>query len=342
MSYEIIGSLVTAYLVSFFSIKGYITRAKKNKILVQPIRDCGPQSHIKEKSNTPTMGGIFIVLGTLASISIFSNIANSYIKLISITFIAFAAIGLIDDIMKVVYKNPKGLRGSIKLIAQFAIIGFAYLQLGEINPIHNYNAVFFAIGDGYFLEIASWLFVLFISFVIIGTANGTNLTDGLDGLVSMPVIFSLLALIILIFNASDQNLAHISKIPYIESSQEIIIFCTSLIGSLAAFLTFNLKPAKIFMGDVGSLAIGAVLGLIAVILKQEFIFFFIVLLFAIESISVILQVGFYKAKQKRLFLMAPLHHHFEKIGWNENKIVITFWIFSFLCCCLSMLIFFYL
>lgn len=342
MAFSIIGSLIISYLVSFFSIKGYINKVKKNNSLIQPIRGCGPESHIKEKSNTPTMGGIFIIFGTMVSIALFSNIQNSYIKLISIIFISFALIGFIDDVMKVVYKNPQGLKGSIKIIAQFIIIGLAYIQLGKINPIHNYNAVFFAIGDGFFLEIASWLFILFISFVIIGTANGTNLTDGLDGLVSLPVIFSLITLIILINFASDQNLAFNSKVPYIESSKDIIIFCTSLIGALSAFLTFNIKPAKIFMGDVGSLAIGAALGIIAVILKQEFIFFFIALIFAIESISVILQVSCFKITKKRILLMAPLHHHFEKIGWSENKIVLIFWIFSFLCCCLSLLIYFFI
>lgn len=334
-------SLFLSFFLSIIFIKKYITLIASNKSLAQPIRKSGPKTHLKEKKNTPTMGGIFIVLSTLISVAFFADISNSYIKILCSVFVAFAAIGLADDLMKVIYKNPDGFRGSIKLVLQFIIIGLAFLFLGKVNPIHNYNAIFFALGEGYFLEIASWFFILFICFVIIGSANGTNLTDGLDGLVSVPAIISLIALIILTIIANDAKLANQIRVPRIKNSADITIFCSSLIGAILGFLTFNLKPAKIFMGDVGSLAIGAVLGLIAVILKQEFIFFFIALLFAIEAISVILQVTSFKIRKKRIFLMAPLHHHFEKKGWPEVKVVRIFWLFSLFSSSLALLLLFY-
>jgi phospho-N-acetylmuramoyl-pentapeptide-transferase len=332
------GSIIISYLTSFFFIRKYILFTT-SKAFFQPLRSDGPELHLKKKKNTPTMGGIFIVLSTLISVAIFADISNGYIKIISCVFVAFATIGLIDDLMKVIYQNSKGFRGSIKLVLQFIIICITYLQLGKINLMHHQNTIFFAINNGYSLQIANWIFILFVCFVIIGTANGSNLTDGLDGLLSVPAIFSLISLIILIYFASDITLANKIKVPYIDNSREIITFCTSLIGAILGFLTFNLKPAKIFMGDVGSLSIGAVLGLIAIIIKQEFIFLFIVFLFAIESLSVILQVASYKIYGKKIFLMAPIHHHFEKLGWSENKILYRFWLFSFVCCAVAITIY---
>ncbi len=333
-------ALSASFIFSFIFTKKYIKFFANNDSLIQPIRNSGPKSHQK-KIGTPTMGGIFIILATLFSTALFADFTNYYIKILSLVFVAFAIIGLVDDLIKIIYKNPQGLRGSIKIILQFAIIGLAFLALKEINPIHGYNAIFFAIGDGYFLEIASWLFILFISFVVIGSANGTNLTDGLDGLVSIPAILSLISLIILTYIASNHSLANVIRVPFIQDSQEIIIFCTSLIGAIIGFLVFNLRPAKIFMGDVGSLAIGAVLGLIAVILKQEFIFFFIALLFVVESLSVILQVASYKIQKKRIFLMAPIHHHFEKKGWAEEKVVKYFWLLSLIFMIIGLSIYFF-
>ncbi len=337
---QFISSCLISFLICAISIKFYIIFIKNNKSLLQPIRSDGPLNHIKEKKNTPTMGGIFIVISTIITTLIFGDYSNDYIKILLLVFVTFAGIGLADDLIKIIYKNPQGFRGSYKLVLQFVIIGLAFLFLGKINPVHSENIIFFAIGDGYNLEIFSWFFILFISFVIIGSANGTNLTDGLDGLVSIPAIITLISLIILTYIISNQDLANHFKVPYIKDSSEIIIFCSSLIGAILGFLIFNLKPAKIFMGDVGSLAIGSSLGLIAVIIKQEFIFFFIALLIVIESLSVILQVSSYKIRKKRLFLMAPIHHHFEKLGWPEKKVVRIFWFFSLLCSLLGLTIFF--
>lgn len=332
--------LFSSYLIGFFSIKRYIKFAHTNPQYFQPIRECGPATHLATKQKTPTMGGIFIVLATLITTLLFVDISNRYILVVSVVMLTFAAIGLTDDLMKVLYRNTKGFRGSIKLIIQFTIIGIAFLWLGLIDDVHFKNLVFFPFGHGYYITLGIVLYVLFVNVVIVGTSNAVNLTDGLDGLVSVPAIISLCCLIMLIFASSSPDLANRINVPQVKFSGELIFFCLSLIGAILAFLTFNLKPAKIFMGDVGSLAIGSVLGLIAIIIKEEFVFFVISILFVAEAVSVILQVGSYKLRKKRIFLMAPLHHHFEKLGWSEQKVVKRFWLASAIFAVLGMAIFF--
>lgn len=330
--------LLSAYVIGFFSTKKFISFVT-TKQLFQPIRSDGPTTHLAKKK-TPTMGGIFIVLSTLLSTLLFLDLSNSYIWITLFVFISFAAIGLTDDLMKVLYNNSNGFRGSIKIIIQFAIIGAAFLWLGAVDLVHLKNRVFLPIGHGYWISLGIVLYVLFVTFVIVGTSNAVNLTDGLDGLVSVPAIINAICLCILIFVATNADLAKKIQVPSVENTRELIFFCFTLIGAILAFLTFNLKPAKIFMGDVGSLAIGAVLGLIAIIIKQEIVFFVISILFVAEACSVILQVGSYKIRKKRIFLMAPLHHHFEKLGWGEKKVVRTFWAASLVFAALGMTIFF--
>ena len=274
------------------------------------------------------MGGIFIILATLITTILFIDFTNRYILVVCVVFLTFAAIGLTDDLAKVLYKNSQGVRGSIKIVIQFAIICIAFLWLGSIDEIHFKNRVFLPFGDGHFIYLGIVLYVFFVNVVIVGTSNAVNLTDGLDGLVSVPAIISLCCLILLIYASSTPQLAVDFKVPHVKFSGELIFFCIALIGAIFAFLTFNFRPAKIFMGDVGSLAIGSVLGLIAIIVKQEFIFFVISILFVCEAVSVILQVGSYKLRKKRIFLMAPLHHHFEKKGWSEQTVVRRFWLAS--------------
>jgi phospho-N-acetylmuramoyl-pentapeptide-transferase len=297
---------------------------KKN--LFQPIRSDGPESHLKNKKRTPTMGGIFIVLATLITTFLFIDIFNRYILVICSIMICFASIGLIDDLMNVVFKNTKGFRGSYRIIIQFAIIGLAFLWLIAIDPIHATGDIFFPLGSHHYLTLNLSIYIIFVTIVIVGSSNAVNLTDGLDGLVSVPAIINLICLILLIHASSTRELASKFNVPHVLFSGEIIFFCIALIGSILAFLTFNLKPAKIFMGDVGSLGIGSVLGMIAIIVKQEFVFFIISLLFVAEAVSVILQVGSYKLRKKRIFLMAPLHHHLEAKGWPETKITMRLWI----------------
>lgn len=320
----------SAYLFASIGIKLFINFLTHRTIFRQPIRTDGPESHLKTKKNTPTMGGIFIVLATILTTLLFLDLNNHYILITLFVFLCFSLIGLTDDLLKVIYKNPNGFRGSIKLVIQFLIIGIAFVWLGFVDQIHMNNKVFIPITHGHYLNLGA-LYVLFITIVIVGTSNAVNLTDGLDGLVSVPAIISLICLGMIIFHIGDYPTASRLHVPYIENCEELIFFCATLIGAIIGFLQFNLKPAKIFMGDVGSLAIGSALGLIAVIVKQEIIFFVISLLFVTEAVSVILQVGSYKLRKKRIFLMAPIHHHFEKLGWSEKSVVRSFWAVSLVC-----------
>jgi phospho-N-acetylmuramoyl-pentapeptide-transferase len=332
--------LASSYLIGFFSIRKYVAIMNK-KNLFQPIRSDGPESHLKNKKRTPTMGGIFIVLATLITTFLFIDIFNRYILVICSIMICFASIGLIDDLMKVVFKNTKGFRGSYRIIIQFAIIGLAFLWLNLIDPIHATGDIFFPLGSHHYLTLNLSIYIIFVTIVIVGSSNAVNLTDGLDGLVSVPAIINLICLILLIHASSTRELASKFNVPHVLFSGELIFFCIALIGSILAFLTFNLKPAKIFMGDVGSLGIGSALGMIAIIVKQEFVFFIISLLFVAEAVSVILQVGSYKLRKKRIFLMAPLHHHFEKLGWGEQKVVYSFWAYSAIFAIIGTLVFLY-
>jgi phospho-N-acetylmuramoyl-pentapeptide-transferase len=328
-----------SYLIGFTSIRQYIIFAHKHPKFFQPIRSDGPKTHLATKNKTPTMGGIFILLATLLTTILFVDITNRYILIACTIFITFGVIGFIDDYLKVFYRNTGGFRGSYKLIIQFTAIGIAFLWLGSIDNMHFNNKIFLPIGHGYHITLGIVLYVLFVNVVIVGTSNAVNLTDGLDGLVSVPAIVTLSCLTLLIYASSTPQLAESFHAPHVKFSGELIFFCIALIGSILAFLSFNLRPAKIFMGDVGSLSIGAVLGLIAIIIKQEFIFFIISLLFVIEAASVILQVGSYKIRKKRIFRMAPIHHHFEKKGWSETKVVKSFWLASVIFAAIGMVIF---
>ena len=328
-----------AYIVAFFGIKEYIKIVKAKK-LFQPIRNDGPQQHLANKKSTPTMGGIFIVLATLLTTIVFIDITNQYILILLTTMLFFAGIGLIDDVLKVFKNNPKGFAGKYKIILQFIMIGLVFLWLGKVNNLHLSPQINLPFHLDTQILLPLFLYIIFVNFVVVGSANAVNLTDGLDGLVSVPVVINLLCLVLIVFAVGNPLFAFKLNIMHINNIKEIIFFCYALIGAVLAFLSFNHKPAKIFMGDVGSLAIGSVLGLIAIIIKQEIIFFIISLLFVLEAMSVILQVSSYKLTKKRIFLMAPLHHHFEKLGWSETKVVRKFWLMSLLFAILGLTLFF--
>ena len=318
--------LITSYLICFFSMKYFLKIIDARNICRQPIRKEGPQAHLKEKKNTPTMGGLVIVFSTLLTTTFLIDISNYYIQAILFVFLAFSLIGFIDDFLKVRGQNTKGFRGSVKLIIQFFVVGSTIIFLQYQNSIYLNSSVIIPFIDKS-INIGQ-LYILFVIIVVVGTANSVNLTDGLDGLVSVPVIISLISLAILAYIVNDLQLLRNFNLKFIKNSSDIILLCFAVIGSLLAFLKYNLKPAKIFMGDVGSLGIGAMLGIITVILKIELVFFIISLLFVIEATSVILQVSYYKLTKKRMFLMAPIHHHFEKLGWGEKKVVRVFWLAS--------------
>jgi phospho-N-acetylmuramoyl-pentapeptide-transferase len=332
-------SLFSSFLICFFCIKKFLSYGQK-KELFQPIRKDGPESHLINKKRTPTMGGIFIISGVITTNLLFGNLSNPYFIICLLITFVFAIIGLTDDILKVIYKNPKGFRGSYKLLIQFAIISLCYIWIRQIDEVHNSANIYLPINGGSFLNLGFSLYLILICFVIVGSANAFNLTDGLDGLASMPAIITFISLAVIIFIVGSPELAAKYNVIEIKNSQSLMFFCISQIGAISAFLIFNYKPAKIFMGDVGSLGIGASMGILAVLIKQEIIFFVISLLFVVEAISVILQVCSFKLRKKRIFLMAPIHHHFEKLGFSEIKVVKIFWLASFLSASLGLIIFF--
>ena len=328
----------SAFLISYFGIRFFIKYIHKKRNFYQPIRDNGPQNHIKEKKNTPTIGGLFIVCGALITSILFADIKNNYVLITIFVMVSFAAIGFVDDYLKITKRSSGGFRGSIKLVIQFAIVSLLMFFLQMTNNVYFNGIVEIPLLNTN-LDIGHF-YIFFAAFVIVGAANAVNLTDGLDGLVSVPAVITLFCFVLMIYATSNPHISKNLGIQNIENTSGLIIFCIALIGAILAFLKFNLKPAKIFMGDVGSLAIGASLGVLSIILKKEILFGIIGFLFVIEAVSVILQVGSYKLRKKRIFLMAPIHHHFEKLGWSETKVVKLFWLASLVFASFGMLIFF--
>lgn len=329
---------ITSFAIAYFSIKRFIAAVHNKKSFYQPIRDVGPATHLESKKHTPTMGGLFIIAATVVASILFSNIKNNYILIVLFVVVSFSIIGFIDDYLKITKKNSNGFRGSIKLIIQFTIVSLVMMFLKMTNNIY-FNGQVLVPFTHFTFDLGS-LYIFFATFVIVGAANAVNLTDGLDGLVSVPAVITLLCFAFIIYATSNPNISSNLGILNIENTAQLIMFCSALIGAILAFLKFNIKPAKIFMGDVGSLGIGASLGVLAIILKKELLFGIIGLLFVIEALSVIIQVGSYKIRKKRVFLMAPIHHHFEKLGWSEKKVVRVFWLASLFFAGVGMLSFF--
>lgn len=301
----------------------------------QSVRDDGPQTHLI-KTGTPTMGGVLIILTVLLTTLLFADLHNVYIWLLLFVLFTTGAIGFLDDYKKIVYKNSKGLSARFKMIGQttIAIIVGLVLLYGINSPGTMNMIIPFMKSEIVPLGTVSFLVLTYL--VIVGSSNAVNLTDGLDGLVSFPVITVTLGLGIFAYIAGNKMFAGYLLLPYVHGSHEIVVFCGSLLGSCLGFLWFNAYPARVFMGDVGALAIGAALGTIAIIIRQEIVFAIMGGLFVFEALSVMIQVGSYKMRKKRVFLMAPIHHHFELKGWKENQIVVRFWIISIILLLLSL------
>lgn len=316
-SLSIIIRALSTFFVSFGVVlccgSKFIKCLSKHQSGGQPIRDDGPQSHLRKKRGTPTMGGILIIISILLSCLLFGNLNNIFLILSLIVLIWFSFIGFIDDYRKVSKHDYHGISAKSKMVLQIIIsIICCYLAYKYIN----YDSkVYFPFVKDWFIDIG-YLFIPWAIFVIIGSSNAVNITDGLDGLAIVPIIITSICLFIISYLKPEQ--------------QELCIFLSALVGAGLGFLWFNASPAKVFMGDTGSISIGAVLGFIAVILKNEFTYAIIGGIFVIETLSDIIQVLYYKRTKKRVFLMAPLHHHFEKKGLLEITIVTRFWIVSFI------------
>jgi phospho-N-acetylmuramoyl-pentapeptide-transferase len=319
-----------------------IIRQLRDFQIGQYIREEGPKGHQK-KAGTPTMGGVLITIAIIVPTLLWADLSNTYIWLAIFSTIAFGAIGFADDYIKVVRKRNLGLTGRMKLVLQFLAAGFVGVALVTLTATRQYSTHLMVPFFKQFrpdLVIESfrhyphvwWLafipFVLFVMLVLVGSSNAVNLTDGLDGLAIGCTVIAAGALTILTYLSGHVVFSEYLELQKMPQVAEVTVFCGAMVGSSIGFLWYNAHPAEIFMGDVGSLALGGAIGTVAVIIKQELLLPFIGGIFVLEALSVIIQVASYKLRKKRVFKMAPLHHHFELTGWSESKIIIRFWILA--------------
>ncbi len=324
ITFRTIFAVLTALLISLVVGAWFIKKLRQLQI-GQYIREDGPQSHFNKKG-TPTMGGLMIIFAILVTTLLWTDLANPYIWLLSLVALGFALIGFFDDYLKVIKKRNKGLSGRAKLITQTLVALVPAIWL-YINPHFNTT-----LSVPFFKNVQpdlGWAFIPFAVFVIVGTANAVNLTDGLDGLAIGPVTIAAAFYLIFCYLGGNVKIAAYLGIPYVRGVGELSIFLGALVGSGIGFLWFNSYPAQVFMGDVGALALGGILGTVALVTKQEILLAIVGGLFVVEALSVILQVGFFKVSNgRRIFRMAPIHHHFELKGWPEPKVIVRFWIIS--------------
>jgi phospho-N-acetylmuramoyl-pentapeptide-transferase len=301
--------------------------AKERQKTGQPIRDDGPQSHINGKKGTPTMGGILIILSVIIGTLLFCDFANINLWLCIAVFFGFGIIGAVDDYQKVAKRDYHGISGKKKFFLQTTIAMICCYLFVKFCQFPGSTSIFLPIFKNFQVELW-YFFIIWATFVVIGSSNAVNLTDGLDGLAMGPVIMSSICFAVISYLVGNVIFAKYLQVQYIPGASEVCIFLSALIGASLGFTWFNAPPAKIFMGDTGALAIGGVLGFIAIMTKHEFIYILIGGVFVLETVSVIIQVLYFKISGKRAFLMAPIHHHFEKKGWPESVVVFRFWIIS--------------
>jgi phospho-N-acetylmuramoyl-pentapeptide-transferase len=317
---------LTALVISFIVGPTMIRKLTVYKI-GQSVRDDGPQTHLS-KAGTPTMGGALVLVSVAVTTLLWADLSNRYVWVVLVVTIGFGAIGWVDDYRKVVHRNPKGMSARAKFFWQ-SVIGVAaalYLAWTADLPAETELIVPFFKQVAYPLGLFG--FVVLTFFVIVGTSNAVNLTDGLDGLAIMPTVMIGSALAVFAYVAGNAVFSRYLGFPHIPGAGELTVLCAALSGAGLAFLWFNAYPAEVFMGDVGALALGAALGTIAVIVRQEIVLLVMGGVFVVETLSVILQVASFKLTGKRVFRMAPLHHHYELKGWKENQVVVRFWIIT--------------
>lgn len=327
LSLRAIFAVITALAVALFLGPKVIRKLREYQI-GQAIRDDGPKSHLS-KAGTPTMGGALILLSIAVSTLLWGNLENKYVWLTLVVTLAFGAIGWVDDYRKVVEKNSRGLPARWKYFWQSALAIIAGIYLFMTAPTSAETSLIVPFFKDVILELGIFYIVL-TYFVIVGSSNAVNLTDGLDGLAILPTVMVGAALGLCAYLAGNVNYSDYLSIPYVLGAGELVVFSGALVGAGVGFLWFNTYPAQVFMGDVGSLALGAALGMMAVITRQEIVFFIMGGIFVAETMSVILQVGSFKLTGKRIFRMAPLHHHYELKGWPEPRVIVRFWIITLL------------
>ena len=325
LSMRAIMGVITAVVISLWFGRPMIRRLNFLQV-GQAVRDDGPETHLA-KMGTPTMGGTLILMAIFISALLWSDLSNKYVWVVLLVTAGFGLIGFVDDYKKVVNKDPRGLAARWKYLGQsiFGLAAAIYLYASANGAVETELIIPF------FKDVALDLglfYIVLTYFVIVGASNAVNLTDGLDGLAILPSVMVGGALGLIAYLAGNTQFSEYLHIPYIEGAGELIIFCAALAGAGMGFLWFNTYPAQVFMGDVGALALGAALGAIAVITRHEIVFFIMSGVFVMETVSVILQVGSYKLTGKRIFRMAPLHHHFELKGWPEPRVIVRFWIIT--------------
>lgn len=325
ITFRCIYATITALAISLIAGPYLIKRLKVHQI-GQAIRKDGPATHLK-KEGTPTMGGVLILISIIVPTLLWANLTDIYIWMTLLVTACFGLLGFVDDYLKVSRRNSKGIQARIKLMVQFivaAICTFALMRMPSFP-----TTIVFPFFKNFSPDIGGFYFILGI-LVIVGTSNAVNLTDGLDGLAIGPTMISAATYTLFAYLAGHAIISHYLNIPYVRGVGELSIFCGSMVGASMGFLWFNTYPAQVFMGDTGSLSLGGALGTIALITKQELLLMIVGGVFVIETLSVIIQVASFKLTRKRVFKMAPIHHHYELKGWAEPKIIVRFWIISIL------------
>ncbi|WP_407965798.1 phospho-N-acetylmuramoyl-pentapeptide-transferase [Bartonella sp. C271] len=322
ITFRTVAAILTSGLIVFLFGPSIIAFLKSRQGKGQPIRADGPQTHFK-KAGTPTMGGLMILIGIMVSAFLWCDLLNIYFWVSLFVMLSFGMIGFYDDYLKVTKQTHKGFSGKARLSLEFVIAIVACFIILEVGS----PKLALPFVKDYFINL-SWFFIPFTACVVVGTGNAVNLTDGLDGLAIVPVMIVSLSFALIAYLSGNMNFADYLQIHYIAGTGELAVLLGAVFGSGLGFLWYNAPPAAIFMGDTGSLALGGLLGVIAVATKHEIVLAVIGGLFVLEAMSVIIQVGWFKLTKTRVFLMAPIHHHFEKKGWTESQIVIRFWIIT--------------
>ena len=321
------GLSVFTSLIIVLIIGGPFIRFFSNQKILNPIRDDGPEDHIIKKIGTPTMGGVIILLGLLISVLCWGDLSNINILFCIFIAVSFGLLGAFDDYKKIKHSNSSGISSKLKIILQIIISITGVCFFVYFIDYQDITNLYFPFFKNLIINLG-WFFIPFSVFVIVGSSNAVNLTDGLDGLATVPVILVAVCFAFISYVTGNVVFSDYLQIPYIEGTGEVSIFCGAIIGSCLGFLWFNAPPAKIFMGDTGSLSLGGSLGAVGIITKHEIVLAITGGLFVLEAVSVMVQVISYKLTGKRIFKMAPIHHHFEKKGWPESTVVIRFWIIS--------------
>ena len=321
------GAVITALLLSFILGPSVIRWLKARQVAGQPIRTDGPESHLQTKQGTPTMGGFLILLAVVVGTLLWADLSNQYVWIVLMVTLGFGGVGFIDDYLKVTRRHHGGLPGRLKLLIQFAIALVATLWITRLVPPQFATTLAVPFLKDLLIQLG-WFFVPFAMLVVVGASNAVNLTDGLDGLAIVPIMIAAACFGFIVYLVGNAVFAEYLQIHAIPGTGELSVLCGALVGASLGFLWFNAPPAMVFMGDTGSLSAGGALGTISVIAKHELVLAIIGGLFVLEAVSVIVQVASFKLTGRRVFRMAPLHHHFEQKGWEEPTIVIRFWIIA--------------